>query len=346
MPLPPLYGHEGLRNRLANAIAAGRLPQALLLEGPRAVGKQRLGLWIAQTLLCEREVGAGEPCGECHSCGLVLKLGHPDLHWFFPVEPRRKPGDADKQVELIEEALAEELGERRKKPLYEAPSGLASHGIAAVRLLLRRLTLTPAMGRHKVFIVGDAERLVAQPGADQAANALLKGLEEPPHDTQFVLTTSDADALLPTILSRVVRVRVQRLPDSVVTAFGHHELDGNQLPPEAVTSAGGCPGRLIAWKGPRQASTGVDEMMRAVRGTQAARYAQALGRQPFQARGAFTGLLDGMIEQLRREARRGGDTADVVRAMSRVLEARAQAQGNVNPQLIAAVLANDLAGAA
>src|SRR5205807_1537264 len=95
MPIPPLYGHEGIRNRLVGAIASGRLPQALLLEGPRGVGKQRLGLWLAQALVCERPVNGrgrekGEPCGECQPCRLVLNVSHPDVHWFVPVEPAKK----------------------------------------------------------------------------------------------------------------------------------------------------------------------------------------------------------------------------------------------------------------
>jgi len=56
------------------------------------------------------------------------------------------------------------MAARREQPMYQAPQGLASHSIAAVRLLLRRLVLTPALGRRKVFIVGDAERLTPQRG--------------------------------------------------------------------------------------------------------------------------------------------------------------------------------------
>src|SRR6266853_1271535 len=209
MPIPPLYAHEGIRHRLVGAIASGRLPQALLFEGPTGVGKQRLALWLAQALMCE--AGLGEGCGKCQHCKLVLNLSHPDVHWFVPLELSKKGGDADKQVELVEEALGEEMAARRQQPLYQPPSGLASHGIAAVRLLLRRLVLTPAMGRRKVFVIGDAERLVPQTGAEAAANALLKALEEPPADTVLILTTAAPDALLPTILSRVVRVRVGRL---------------------------------------------------------------------------------------------------------------------------------------
>src|SRR2546430_3755467 len=215
MPMPPLYGHEGTRNRLVGAIASGRLPQALLFEGPRGVGKQRLALWLAQALVCERlgtgdggrGTSASEPCGECQPCRMVLNLSHPDVHWFVPLELTKKSGDADKQVDVVQEALAEEMAARREQPLYEAPSGLASHGIAAVRLLLRRLALKPALGQRKVFVIGDAERLVPQVGTEAAANALLKALEEPPPNTVFVLTAAEPDALLPTILSRVVRVR-------------------------------------------------------------------------------------------------------------------------------------------
>src|SRR3989442_6937327 len=253
MPLPPLYGHEGTRNRLAGALASGRLPQGLLFEGPRGVGKQRLAVWLAEALLCARTRGPGqqEGCGDCRPCRLVLALSHPDLHWFVPVELERRGADADKQVELAEEALGEILAARRGRPLYEPPSGMASHGIASVRLLLRKLALTPAMGPRKVFVIGDAERLVPQTGAEAAANALLKALEEPPADTVFVLTTPEPDALLPTIRSRVVRVRVARLADSVVTAFAQRELDLAKEPAlsQRVTAAEGCIGRLLAERG-------------------------------------------------------------------------------------------------
>ncbi|HTH63733.1 MAG TPA: hypothetical protein VL563_03545, partial [Gemmatimonadales bacterium] len=79
----------------------------MLLHGPRGVGKQRLGLWLGQLILCEKE--GREPCGTCHSCRLAENISHPDLHWFVPLEPSKKAGDADKQVELVEAALGVEL---------------------------------------------------------------------------------------------------------------------------------------------------------------------------------------------------------------------------------------------
>ena len=354
MPIPPLYGHEGTRNRLVGAIASGRLPQALLFEGPRGVGKQRLALWLAEALVCENpgkgkgETGKAdswEPCGVCQPCRMVLNLSHPDVHWFVPLEPSKKSGDADKQVDVAEEALAAEMAARREQPLYEAPSGLAIHGIAAVRLLLRQLALKPAMGQRKVFVIGDAERLVPQVGTEAAANALLKALEEPPPNTVFVLTAAAPEALLPTILSRVVRVRVARVADSIVTAFVQQELGvtGQRAVAQRVAAADGCIGRVLA-EGERQDRGGeaAERFAAAGKAGPVRRYAFALGLQPFQARGGFTEMLDGLLERLRELARSGEETGTVVQAMAQVLEARSLAQGNVNPQLVAAVLGDDL----
>jgi DNA polymerase-3 subunit delta' len=309
------------------------------------VGKQRLALWLTQAELCEQRPTGGDPCGSCRPCKLVLSLSHPDVHWFVPVEISRKGADADKQVDLVEEALAEEMAARREQPLYQAPSGLASHGIASVRLLGRAVRMTPAWARRKLFIVGDAERLVAQRSNPEAANALLKALEEPPADTGFVLTSSEPESLLPTILSRVVRVRIARLPDSTVREFAQREMgieDQHRLP-GLVTAAQGSIGKLIALAAQgRGNNEAVQAFVEAGRRSAVDRYARALAQAPFQARGGFTELLDGLLTQLRTAAREGNETRTVVAAISRVLEARQMAQGNVNPQLLAAVLADDL----
>lgn len=344
MSLRPLYGHDAVRDRLSQAVRAGRLPQAILLHGPRGVGKQRLGLWLAQLLLCERE--EREPCGSCHSCRMAENLSHPDLHWFIPVEPSKKAGDADKQVEQVEAALADELTARRERPLYGPVSGLASHSVASVRLLLRRISLTPAMGTRKVFLIGDAERLIPQQANPEAANALLKSLEEPPANTVLILTAAEPDKLLPTVLSRVVRTRVLSLPDSVVTSFAQAELPDLKNQARAVAQSEGCIGRLLAQL-PAAAGGGWDAaeaFQNALRGTSADRYAAALRQTPFQARGGFTDMLDGLVERLRREAKTGADTGRIAEAIALVLEARERAQGNVNPQLLTAVLSADLAG--
>ena len=342
MPLPPLIGHERVKTKLAGARASGKLPQALLLAGPRGVGKQRLALWLAQLIHCEAP--GQEPCGQCRSCRLVVSLQHPDVHWFVPVELSKRggtaTGDAEKQVELVADALAEEMAARREQPLYGPPAGLASHPVASVRLLLKRLALTPAMGKQKVFIVGDAERLIPQLGTEVAANALLKALEEPPADSVIIITAADPNALLATVMSRVVLVRVARIADSDVTAFAQQTLAiGTQAElAQRVAAAEGCIGKLFA-TGPSRSGQVAEE--------QVGRFLEApwlfgLGQVPFQARGGFTDMLDALATRLRSEAKRGGDTDKLIEAIALVLDARDLAQGNVNPQLLAAVLAEDL----
>jgi DNA polymerase-3 subunit delta' len=336
-----LYGHEALRRRLAESVLLERLPQTLLFEGPKGVGKQRLALWLAQALLCEA-TKAGEPCGSCRPCRLVTTLTHPDLHWFVPLEPSKKHADADKQVDLVEAALGEEMAARREQPLYAPPTGMAAHTIAAVRLLLRRISLSPAIGQRRVFIIGDAERLIPQRSSPEAANALLKALEEPPASAVFVLTAADPDSLLPTILSRVVRIRVPRVPDSVVTLFVQNELPELRSVDRIVPTAEGSIGRVLALRGGSERQESGEGWLAAGQRGGVERYATALRQAPFQARGGFTDIVDGLLDRLRREARVAEDPGRLVEAIALVLEAREQAQGNVNPQLLAAVLADDL----
>jgi len=186
--------------------------------------------------------------------------------------------------------------------------------------------------------VGDAERLIPQLGTEVAANALLKALEEPPADSVIIVTAADPNALLPTILSRVVLVRVARIADSAVTAFAQQTLgikSKDELA-QRVMVADGCIGKLLATDPPRSGQPDV-----AARFTEAP-LLYALGQVPFQARGGFTDMLDSLAERLRAEAKRGGDTEKLVEAISRVMDARDMAQGNVNPQLLAAVLAEAL----
>jgi DNA polymerase III subunit delta' len=354
MPLPPLYGHEGLVSRLGAAMASGRFPQALLLSGPPGAGKQRLALWVTQALLCER--GPGALCGTCLDCRQVLELTHPDLHWFVPI-PRPKAGDPAKQTEEARELLGEAIAERRTGRPYRRPDGLASHSLASVRVLQRVVGLTPFRGRRKVIILGDAERLVVQDASPEAANALLKVLEEPPADTTLILTAAEPQALLPTIRSRLVPVRIGPVGDEVVRRFLTTELDppptGRALE-RRVTLAEGLIGRAL-WMEDGGAGTAEAQARSFLAAVQAGpeRWTPlVLAQAPWGARAGYGAMLDALAMTLRQSLADGvdqPDRSDLLRhlaALRRVDEARAEVGGNVNPQLALAVLAHDLAGLA
>ncbi|HWO88103.1 MAG TPA: hypothetical protein VNL98_03015 [Gemmatimonadales bacterium] len=346
MPIPPLYGHDQLKLRLSTAIAAGRLPPAMLLSGPPGVGKQRLALWIAQALLCEQQPGS--PCDSCPACRMVLGLSHPDVHWFFPI-PRPR-GDEAKQVEEAEELLAQAIASRREQPLYPRPDGMAGLFLPLVRALHRRARLRPAVARAKVFIVGECERLVPQASSPEAANAMLKVLEEPPADTWFLLTSAEPTALLPTIRSRLVPMRVGRLAADVVERF-LTTVPEPPLPAAVARSraarCGGSIGEALALEDEDQGTrAAARELLEAAHRGPAARYRYALGIKPYQARGDFSAMLSAAAELLRDDLElrlRSGSASDepaarLVERIRSIEEARRLAQGNVNPQLIIADL--------
>jgi DNA polymerase-3 subunit delta' len=323
-------------------MAAGRLPPALLLVGAPGVGKQRLGLWIAAGLVCEK--GPGRPCEACQACRLASNLSHPDVHWFFPI-PRPK-GEESKQVEEAEEALAAAIAARRAQPLYARPDGMSGLFLPLVRVLHRRAQMRPAMARRKVFLVGDAERLVPQASSPEAANAMLKVLEEPPPDTHFILTTAEPAALLPTIRSRLVQLRVRRLPPGLVSRFlldvARPPLAEAEARRRADASAGSIGAALTLSREAEAARTTARRLLEAAGRGPAARYRHALSVKPFGGRGDFTDTLDAAAELLREElegllrdpARGAGGAPRLLEAIRDIEEARRLAQGNVNPQLV------------
>jgi DNA polymerase III subunit delta' len=351
VPIVELYGHEQLRERLAESISAGTLPASLLFQGPRGVGKQRLALWLAQRLLCTE---ADSPCGACKTCRYVAELTHPDLHWIFP-RPRLK--DSDPDLEQVRDDYAEATVERAAaNGLYAAPSGTEGIYVATVRSLVQRAVISPAMGKRKIFIIGDAERMVPQEGADMAANAFLKLLEEPPADTTIILTSSEPGALLPTIRSRVVAVRVPLVQDSAVRAFVENPVVKKTLDAKAkmttserLRAAAGAPGRLLTGETDARATINARKIVdAAVSARRSAVYSTALLQGSAGARGAFADTLEALVELLGERARNALHQDDVsaaaaaARAVDAVLKAQTYASGNVSPQLIAAKLIREL----
>lgn len=220
-------------------------------------------------------------------------------------------------------------------------------------------------GGRRVFIIGDAERLVPQESSQEAANAVLKLLEEPPPGAVFMLTTVDPRRLLPTIRSRAVPVRLGRLSDDEVRGFLAKYLDpplAREPLDQRVALAGGSIGRaLAAGEESAKAYRAADQLLEAVLAGPAAAYERALRQPPFSARGEFTAMLDALADTLGEAARevlgheprrtlpaalrRRSEPAGLLRAMERVAEAREAAYGNVNPQILLAVLGEELAEA-
>ncbi len=348
VPLVPLFGHEALRRRLSESASKSALPASLLIEGRRGIGKQRLALWLGQLLLC---TGEGErPCGKCVNCRYSTELVHPDLRWFFP---RPREANADPAAQAILEDQAEAVSARVADfGLYAPPSGSDAIFVATVRALVQFAAYSPSVAKRKVIVVGDAERMVPQEGADQAANAFLKLLEEPPADTTIILTSSEPGSLLPTIRSRVVSLRVAPLPNTAIAAFLHDahvqkalgDLDLPDSESERIALAAGAPGTLLGVTASGEAMKLAKTILAATTGARADRIRAAFALSSAGARGGFSELLDALTVALHgriREASISGN-AHAGEAASRAIDlvegAKLRASGNVNPQLIASAM--------
>lgn len=355
MSLRPIFGHASIRARLAKSARLGKLPASLLFQGPVGVGKQRLALWLGQLLLCERALSEGleEPCGECKNCRYTLRGQHPDLHWFFP---RERVADAD--IEDINADLAEGIADRMKADGLWSPSA-GNEGIymVTVRAMIQRAGIRPAMARRAVFIVADAERMVPQSSSPEAANAFLKLLEEPPPDTTIILTSSEPGALLPTIKSRVVTVRVLPITPTEMATFADDPAVAARLKNatrnELVASAAGAPGMMLAWEDTRGAFTSARRVLDAAlqpsgpNGT-SERLKVAAKQGTTGARGAFADMLDALVLLLHDRARQlvfaGQDrqARRTAQGVVTVLDIKEKTQTNVSPQLLASSLVNSL----
>lgn len=353
MPIVPLYGHAALRDRLDIARRRGSLPQSLLLHGPAGVGKQRLALWLAQTLLCENDEA---PCETCRHCKYARELTHPDIMWAFPL-PRPKEGDRD--FEDARADLRRAAQERAQASgLYATPSGSDGIFIATVKMLVTSSTMSPALAPRKVYIIGDADRMVPQEGSEFAANAFLKLLEEPSKNTYLILTTSTVGSLLPTIRSRVVALRVAPLPDRELGAFLDDPtvadaLAKRDLPPshrDRIALAGGAPGRLLSSAETDAANRSAQSLLdAATSGNRATVLRAAFLQGASGARGAFSDILESLTSKLHARARHATETGDdrtalaASRAVELVEDAKLLAAGNVNPQLLSVRLLTELA---
>jgi DNA polymerase III subunit delta' len=377
MALPPVYGHAEARRMLAAAARAGTLTQSLLLHGPAGIGKERMGMWLAQIALCEAHAPDGAPCGSCRECRMVDRLEHPDVHWFFPL-PRPDAATPEKLRDKLEEHRGVELEARRADPHHvPAYDKAPAFFLGTIQNLQRIASVRPAVGSRKVFVVGDAETMVPQESSPEAANAFLKLLEEPPADTMLVLTSSNPGALLPTIRSRVLPIRLLPPGAEAVADFLVGEKGLGRAEAEGVAAvADGAPGkalRMLPGAGgagalQKQRETGRALLLAAVDDAESARFAAAHAVAPAGARGDFSGSLDalalwlrdlmavssgaadhaayaGDAALLRRLADRPGVRPErIATAILKVQEGRELAGGNVNPQLILASVLRGVRG--
>ena len=160
-----IYGQDHLLKQLEPSLRQRRQSHAYLLIGPPHVGKMALAVNLSQAVNCLE--GFGVPCGSCTQCTRIAQGIHADIRTVAPGK-----------------------GE-------DARSARTMIGIVDIKEAVRRVNLNPYEGSTSVVIIDGAESMT-----DEAANALLKTLEEPPPQVLFLLLTANDSAVLPTVRSR------------------------------------------------------------------------------------------------------------------------------------------------
>ncbi len=234
MPAPRFFGNRGIADSLFRMAAANRLPQTLLFAGPAGIGKATLARMLAAGINCDR--GPARPCGECSACLRILAA---DL---FRGEYRKQ----------LEERAKLPAAKRSESPLIVSthpdflifpPDGpLRMIQIEQARRLRQAARYNPSEGRRRVFVIDRADRANAE-----AANALLKTLEEPAPALTIILLAENPYELLPTIRSRAIPFYFAPLASDEIERF---LATREEIPPEergrAAAWSGGSPGRAVA----------------------------------------------------------------------------------------------------
>ena len=222
-----VVGQTDIKERLLQEAQAGRVPHALLLSGSSGCGKLALAVSYAQYLLCHRP-GAHDACGECPSCRTFTHFVHPDLHFVFPIIKYKTAESSvcdvyiDAWRKRLQAGLYFDLNDWLGDMKAENQQALIYAAEAAQ--IQRKLALKSTLGGRKAMIVWMPEKMNAE-----CANKLLKLIEEPPEQTNFLLVSDEPEKILPTILSRTQQIEVKGIDhESLVEALRKNPSHGGR----------------------------------------------------------------------------------------------------------------------
>jgi DNA polymerase III delta' subunit len=227
-PFSTITGQAQARSVLSAAVASGRLAHAYIFAGPDGSGRLTAALDLARVHICREEKNGF--CGRCSHCLQISGFSHPDVRFTVPALKTTRP----EEIAGLFSARASDGITPLRIP------GNSYISIEQVRELEGRLSKRSFEGRGYVEIIPDAHLM-----RREAANAMLKTLEEPPPGTLIILITSALSSLLPTVRSRAHTVRFGRLSvEMVKKVLLDRGMDGETAGKLALCSDG-CPGRAL-----------------------------------------------------------------------------------------------------
>ncbi|MCS7074392.1 MAG: DNA polymerase III subunit delta', partial [Bacteroidia bacterium] len=218
MNFEDVIGQSKAAQQIIQAVQTGRLSHALLVRGIPGVGKLAFAQAIAQYVNCTQQQPNGA-CGHCESCLKIQKGIHPDVHYVFPIFSQKLNG----REQVSDDFISLFRTKFFNQPYFtltewvqclDADNKQLGIHISEIRHLKRKLALKSFEGKYKVTIFWYAEKM-----NQEAANAFLKLLEEPPDNTLIIMTVADSTQLLPTITSRCQSINLSRIPHDIITNY-------------------------------------------------------------------------------------------------------------------------------
>ncbi len=215
MKFSDVIGHTALKEHLVRSVDSGRISHAQLFTGIAGAGTLPLAIAYAQYIHCRNRQN-GDSCGLCPACQQIAALEHPDLHFVYPVNKQgKKNGEvvistAREFTDKWREIIASTGGYFTPQQWFDSLNlGKTLKGMITAKEaeeIIRRLGFKSFESEYKTMIIWLPETM-----NEEAANKLLKILEEPWDKTIFILVSERPDRLLKTILSRTQEVTVPRL---------------------------------------------------------------------------------------------------------------------------------------
>lgn len=212
-----VIGQSKIKKQLIAEVKSDRVSHAQMFLGPSGSGKLPLAIAFAQYLLCDNP-GPKDSCGECPSCQKVQALTHPDLHFVYPVVLSKT--DKVSSSDDLRSEWNDIINQRTYFDLntwLEFNDSLGKNPVIGVdesRHILKKLSLKSFSDKYKIMVIWLPEKMNAQ-----AANKLLKILEEPPAQTLFLLLVDSAETILPTIISRTQILQVPALNNDEIAKY-------------------------------------------------------------------------------------------------------------------------------
>lgn len=210
MGFSDFYGNEQVVHRLREMLGRGRLPQAVILSGPAGAGKYTLALMLARAMNClESPTTDGLPdfCGRCSNCVRIGEALDLDARFAEAVEARENLRETDKKETRI-------LVQTHPDVLVIPPDPpQLMIKVDQVRHVIETIYYRPAEAKERVYIFTDSAFM------KEAANSLLKVLEEPPDFATIFLLTENPGELLATIRSRAMTFTLGALPTADLEAY-------------------------------------------------------------------------------------------------------------------------------